>query len=71
MTAQLRQWGFIVGKRDPRLNTRFSGAFMVCESFEPAEVPTKDGSNGPWCIVGDDLTLLVEQAYGVWADEYL
>lgn len=66
-TAEKRAWlkrrGFVVGERDPRLNTDYPGAFMVAEAFEPDEVPTRDGSNGPWCIVGDDLDSLISEAF--------
>jgi hypothetical protein len=66
----LRSWGFTVGRRDSRLNTDHPGRFMVVESHTKKELPTKDGSNGPWCIVGNDLSALVDEAYGVWASEY-
>lgn len=62
-TAYLRQQGWTVGDRDPRLNTKFPGRFMCVEEHEESELPTEDGSNGPWCIVGDDLEDLVRRAY--------
>lgn len=65
---ELRKLGFIVGPRDPRLNRKYPGKFMVVESHDESELPTDDGSNGPWCIVGDDLDALVQQAYDVWYD---
>lgn len=61
----LAEYGWIVGKRDPRLNTDYAGEFMVCEPFEECEVPTRDGSNGPWCVVGDDLEKLIVDASDV------
>lgn len=61
--ATLREHGFVVGERDPRLNTNFAGAFMVAEAHEESELPTQDGRNGPWCVVGDDLPTLVEMGY--------
>lgn len=65
--AALRANGYIVGARDPRLNTNYAGAFMVVEEgYTDDELPTKDGSNGPWCIVGDDLAALVDTAYDLW-----
>lgn len=67
---QLVEEGFTVGVRDPRLNTRYTGKFMVAESYEDDETPTEDGSNGPWCIVGDDLCELVSEAWRVWAGDY-
>lgn len=54
----LRERGFILGKRDMRLNQNHSGAFMVREPFD----------NDPWCIVGDDLTDLVNEAYETWIE---
>lgn len=67
---RLESYGFTCGERDPRINTNYLGRWMVVESHEDSELPTEDGSNGPWCIVGDDLDVLVNQAYKVWADEY-
>lgn len=61
--ACLRAYGWTVGPRDPRLNRKFSGKFMVVEPFEEDELPTDDGSNGPWCIVGDDLPELINTGY--------
>lgn len=59
----LRSRGWTVGDRDPRLNTDFPGRYMVVEEHTEDELPTKDGSNGPWCLVGDDLGSLVDEAY--------
>lgn len=61
--AFLRSYGWTVGERNPRLNTDYPGAFMCAEPFGDDELPTRDGSNGPWCIVGDDLPSLVNEAY--------
>lgn len=67
----LLSYGFAVGKRDPRLNTRYPGAFMVCEVSDEEELtsqydlPTTDGSNGLWCVVGDDLAHLVDEAMDI------
>ena len=69
-TECLEKLGYTVGKRDPRLNTRFAGAFMVVEQHDESELPTEDGSNGPWCIVGNDLKWLVEEAFDIAADIY-
>ena len=69
MTKKLREYGFIVGDRDPRLNTDHPGRFMVSEPADGKAVPTKDGSNGPWCIVGDNLDDLVIEAYAAWEPE--
>jgi hypothetical protein len=76
MTDKLtqRRWlethGFICGDREPQLNTNYPGAFMVAEGpRDEWELPTEDGSNGPWCIVGDDLDALVAEAFGVWHDD--
>lgn len=66
----LLDWDFKIGKRDARINTDHPGEFMVAESHEESELPTKDGSSGPWCIVGDDFAALVNEAYKVWSPEY-
>lgn len=55
----LESYGFTVGDRDPRLNTDFTGKFMVVEPYDERDLPTKDASNGPWCVVGDDLEELI------------
>ena len=59
----LRSYGWTVGKRNPRLNTDYPGAWMVVEPFEEAELPTRDGRDGPWCLVGDALGALVDEAH--------
>jgi hypothetical protein len=61
----LEAQGWTVGDRDPRLNTDYPGAFMAVEERTEAELPTRDGSNGPWCVVGDDLDALIAEAYEV------
>ncbi len=61
----LLDYGYEIGVRDPRLNSDYPGCFMVVESHEPSELPTRDGRNGPWCIVGDDLAALVTEAFEV------
>lgn len=65
-------YGFAVGLRDKRFNTDHDGAFMVLEgTIADAEsdfdLPFRgnDGS-GPWCIVGNDLAQLVDEAFD-WA----
>jgi hypothetical protein len=55
--------GWTVGERNPRLNTDYSGEFMCVEHFEESELPTRDGANGPWCVVGNDLDELINLAY--------
>jgi hypothetical protein len=57
----LAKFGWHAGARDPRLNTDSPGAFMVCEPYEDEELPTRDGSDRPFCIVGDDLAKLVTE----------
>lgn len=65
--AMLEKYGFTIGDRDSRLNTDHAGEFMVVEAnahdIDDYDLPTKDGSNGPWCIVGDDLDALVDEAH--------
>lgn len=68
--AHLRSKGWTVGPRDPRLNTDFPGSMMVVEEHGEDELPTKDGSNGPWCLVGDDLEAMVEEAYRFQVDMF-
>lgn len=67
----LRSWGFICGERDPRINTDYPGTQMVVEAHDESELPTRNGANGPWAIVGDSLPELVAEAYEVWAPEYV
>jgi hypothetical protein len=66
----LIRWGFVVGERNPLINMLYPGEFMVAESHEQSDLPTQDGANGPWCIVGEDLPALVNEAWGNWVDEY-
>lgn len=61
--------GFIVGSRLSFLNCKYPGKYMVCENFGHEEVPTADGRNGPWCIVGDNLNYLIRIAYDAWYEE--
>lgn len=63
MRKWLESYGYIVGARNPRRNTDFTGAFMVAEPCDESEMPTKDASNGPWCLVGDDLGELIRETY--------
>ncbi len=55
--------GFTIGQRDRRLNRNYAGNFMVVEAYTEDQLPTKDGRNGPWCVVGDDLEVLVDNAF--------
>ena len=65
--AMLEKYGFTIGERDERLNTNYPGKHMVCEAnhedIGDYDLPTADGGNGPWCIVGDDLDALVAEAH--------
>ena len=63
MRRKLEEQSFVVGERDPRLNTDYAGRYMVVEAHDESELPTRDGSNGPWCIVGDSLDALIKEAY--------
>jgi len=67
---ELRSWGFTVGARDPRLNRAYAGQFMVVEWHTEDELPTWDGRDGPWCVVGDNLDALIEIAHDCWVDTY-
>lgn len=44
--------GFACGPRDDRRLEGQEGAFMVAK--------------GPWCVVGDDLAALINEAYATW-----
>lgn len=57
----LHEAGFYVGVRDPDRNRAFIGRFMVCEHLSCG--PTDDASSGGFCIVGDDMRALVEDAH--------
>ena len=61
----LESYGYIIGVRDCRINTGYPGKFMVVEAHEQSELPTKDGRNGPWCIVGDNQRALISEAASV------
>jgi hypothetical protein len=63
----LKAHGFVVGPREARLNTKFPGAYMVAETFEEDDLPTLTASNGPFCIVGDDLSALIEEGFAIWS----
>lgn len=69
--AALKSWGYTVGPRDARLNRNYEGLYMIVEAHDESELPTDDGANGPWCIVGNDLGKLVNEAYSVWKGEHL
>lgn len=74
--AELAHYGFIIGPREPKLNTDHLGVFMIAEHLDAWDgEPTKDGANGPWCIVGDDLAVMIEEAHqfgaGMVFDSYL
>ena len=43
---------------------------MVLECPEDKTGPTDDGAEGPWCIVGDDLPALIQEAFDVFVTEY-
>ena len=59
----LTNHGFTVGARDPRANRAFKGSHMVIEAHDDDELPTNDGRDGPWCIVGDNLNALIDEAF--------
>jgi hypothetical protein len=59
----LERFDFVVGVRDLLHNTNHPGAYMVAEVYEPGQLPTKDGSCGPWCVVGDDLVGLIAEGF--------
>jgi len=63
----LQKHGFVIGARDRNLNTAFSGKYMVAESYPPGTI-SRDGSDGPWCVVGDHLETLIETAGAAWPE---
>lgn len=65
---KLERHGFVIGDRDRNLNSAFSGRYMVAEAYEPG-TRTRDAGDGPWCIVGDDLALLIDEAGSFWVDQ--
>lgn len=58
--------GFYIGPRDPNRNKAFQGEWMVAEDLDVG--PTDDASTGGFCIVGDDLDALVNDAYDLIND---
>jgi len=53
----LQAYGFTVGERDPRFKPAFPGRYMVLESDDEAIL------EDCWCVVGDDLPALVDEAF--------
>jgi len=50
--SELTRIGFIVGPRDPKRNPGFPGEFMVAQEGQDE-----------FCIVGDTIEPLIEEAY--------
>lgn len=65
-TVALLAGGYTIGQRNPLVNTDYVGDYMVIEAYDPIELPTKDGRNGPWAVVGNDLWLLIEDAWNAY-----
>ncbi len=67
--ARLRAFGLVIGDRDPRMNSEHAGRFMVCEAYAPDYPGQRDAADGAgfWCIVGDDLEALVNEAWDTFA----
>jgi hypothetical protein len=62
--ASILDADMLIAPRDPALNTDHDGAFMVVEAgYTDHELPTKDGRNGPWCVVGNDIEELIEAGF--------
>ena len=67
--ASLEKLGFIVGVRDPKMNTAFLGKYMVSEHYEENHTQVDGGqAHSVWCIVGDNLALLIEDAASFWGE---
>lgn len=60
----LHRAGFYVGPRDPSRNTAFAGEWMVARSLEISD--TEDAGRGGFCIVGDDLPRMIEEAISLY-----
>lgn len=68
----LRALGFQIGARDPNLNRAFKGKFMVAEARNPEDpYPTDDAGDGVFCIVGDNLDYLIDQAFNYHRDWFI
>ena len=65
--AWLEANGFIVGERDPAMNSAYAGRYMVAEHYEPGHAQ-EDGDGGVWCIVGDCLEFLIEETVNFWRE---
>lgn len=59
--AYLYNHGFYIGPRDPSRNANHRGEWMIAQNIDVAN--TTDASNGGFCIVGDDLDELIDEAY--------
>lgn len=66
IVAQIRALqaaGFVVGPRDPNMNRAFKGQYMVAEPYEAGTIQDDaEGGDGVWCIVGDDIIVLLREA---------
>lgn len=65
LARDLIERGIYIGPRDPRRNKAFNGVFMICEDAN--EGPSEDAGRGGYCIVGDNLTEMVQEA-AAWYD---
>lgn len=61
MARTLFDEGYYVGPRDPNRNTKYPGAYMVCE--DPSEGPSEDSANTEFCLVGETLEEVVQESY--------
>lgn len=57
----LRAHGLYSETRDLNINSAHDGDWQVAEHYMPG-TKSKDASDGPWAIVGDDRTALVKEA---------
>jgi hypothetical protein len=62
MAKKLHEMGIYIGPRNPSRNTAFVGCYMVCHDITITGTTT-DSGHGGFCIVGDDLSELVVDAY--------
>lgn len=66
---KLQEMGIECGARDPKRNTGFAGDYMVAEPLDYGAAPTADASSGGFCIVGDDLPALVDEAFDIFCED--
>lgn len=68
----LEHHGFTIGDRDPGLNRHHKGKYMVHEHRNKRDkYPTDNAEYGPFCIVGDNIDFLIDEAYDFMMSHYI